>query len=161
MRKNQYAVKVIDGGLKGGSSEPIGAGTYKTSVNVHNPQQWQVDVDVKMVISGANFKGKGEITTWLPCVLRDDGSMEFDREGFNFLCASSNPRITPPAFIEGWLVFECIVDYELDVWGIYTGNVFPGVANKAGPLATMHMEQAIKRIVEMEAKEDEKPRPRK
>lgn len=142
---NQYAVKVIDGNLIGGKTDPLGHGYYRTSVNVHNPQNYRVNFSVKLVISDHNFDGDGSISQWIQTALDQDRSLEFDLIGFGSF------NLALPPFLEGWIVIDTENDIdELDVWGVYTGNE----ANKflcmwsPGSLATMHMEKAHKRLTE-------------
>ncbi len=132
----QYAVKVIQGGIKAGiKTQPIGPGIYFTSVNVHNPWRHEVKYAVKLAVSGHNGMPKpGTISPFQGHVLGPDEVTEYDHKGFTTLLG------TLPAFLESYFVIES--EEELDVVGVYTG-----AAVQDGHLGAMHMERVPARIV--------------
>ena len=126
----QYAVKVIQGGIKlGDKTTPIGPGIYFTSVNVHNPWRHKVNYAVKLAVSGPHGK-PGPISLFQCHQLGPDEATEYDYLDFG----------NPPSFLEGYFVIES--EEELDVVGVYTG-----AAVQDGRLGAMHMERVPARVV--------------
>jgi hypothetical protein len=126
----QYAVKVIQGGIKlGDKTTPIGPGIYFTSVNVHNPWRHKVNYAVKLAVSGPHGR-PGPISPFQLHQLGPDEATEYDYMDFG----------NPQSFLESYFVIES--EAELDVVGVYTG-----AAVQDGRLGAMHMERVPARII--------------
>ena len=136
----QYAVKVVQGKTEGlfvPPNDPLGAGLYRTSVNVHNPSANLVDYRIKLAVAGHNGL-PGPIT--VPFVVHQLASDEVTQyDGVDF----DSMLLTIPAwydFFEGYFVIEC--EAELDVVAVYTGSVLGNAA-----LATMETERVPARQI--------------
>jgi hypothetical protein len=135
----QYAVKVVQGKTEGlfiPPFDPLGAGLYRTSVNVHNPSASIVDYRIKLAIAGHNGL-PGPITPFVVHQLASDEVTQYDGVDFDSML------LTIPAwydFFEGYFVIESKA--ELDVVAVYTGSILEDFA-----LATMETERVPARLV--------------
>jgi hypothetical protein len=136
----QYAVKVVQGKTAGywdtpSPRDPLSAGLYCTSVNIHNPWERDVSYRYKLAISAHDGDHPNIITGYAWAALPPDGAAQYDGEDFDTLLASVGGA---PDFFEGYFVIEC--DWELDVVGVYTGSHL-----EDRQLETMEIERVVAR----------------
>jgi hypothetical protein len=111
------------------ANEQIAAGTYSTSINIHNPasdlftSEQSVSFEKKAVISLAEGTTPIAPSALVNETLENDYSEEVDCNTIRKLLGASAPAA--PAFIEGWVVLlvpptTSGTTNVLDVWGVYT-----------------------------------------
>ncbi len=114
---NQYAAKFLCGEIPSPASpsQILAPGVYNTAVNIHNPNNFDVTIQKKAVLS---LPESGNPDQGLPGqrathILRPDASMEVDCHEIDSLLASANPPCSstgnaalPPSLCKGYVVVE-------------------------------------------------------
>ena len=118
----QYAAKVVCSLLLPHQDGTLARGTYRTTINIHNPTNRQITVAAKVALATqfGSEPGPFSVTPFKEAVLQPDGAVGlscFDIAGYfcpiNGLCVDF-------AFLEGFLVVKSPV--SLDVVGVYTAR---------------------------------------
>ena len=114
---NQYASKYLCGAISSpaSASQVLAPGVYNTAINIHNPNNFNVTLQKKAVVSAqepAQGMPGGRVTE----VLQPDASMEVDCSQIDNLLAGpppANPACSsiggaglPPSFCKGYMVTE-------------------------------------------------------
>jgi hypothetical protein len=131
----QYAAKFVCGRAP---SDPLNfaSGTYYTTINVHNPAlSTGIKFQKKFALAEVDEKA-GKISKWFDAALNIDEAMQIDCHNIY-----AHLGITPPAFIDGFVVVQLSPKQELDVVGVYTAAGSTGVS-------TMHMERVAGRLTQ-------------
>ncbi|MDO8614123.1 MAG: hypothetical protein Q7T33_00105 [Dehalococcoidia bacterium] len=114
---NQYASKFLCGVISSPASpaQILAPGVYNTAVNIHNPNNFDVTIQKKAVVSVPESVQPPALNQGLPGqrathILKPDASMEVDCSEIAALAASAQPPCTGAAgavgFCKGYLVVE-------------------------------------------------------
>lgn len=118
----QYAAKVVCSLLLPHQDGTLARGTYRTTVNIHNPTNKQITVAAKVALATqfGSEPGPFGVTPFKEAVLQPDGAVGvscFDVAGY--FCPIDGVCVDF-AFLEGFLVIKSPV--PLDVVGVYTAR---------------------------------------
>jgi len=118
----QYAAKVACSLLLPHQDGTLARGTYRTTVNIHNPTSKQVTIAAKVALATqfGSDPGPFGVTPFKEAVLQPDGAVGvscFDIAGY--FCPIDGVCVDF-AFLEGFLVVKSPV--PLDVVGVYTAR---------------------------------------
>ncbi len=111
---NQYASKFLCGNIPSpaSASQVLAPGVYNTAVNIHNPNNFDVTLQKKAVVSVIE-PGQGLPGNRLTETLHPDASMEVDCGQIDSLLTSANPvcssvgnALVPASFCKGYMVTE-------------------------------------------------------
>lgn len=118
----QYAAKVVCSLMLPHQDGTLARGTYRTTINIHNPASKQITIAAKVALAGqfGSDPGPFSVTPFKDAVIQPDGAVGvncFDIAGYfcpiNGVCVDF-------AFLEGFLVVKSPV--PLDVVGVYTAR---------------------------------------
>ncbi|WP_090906885.1 Kazal-type serine protease inhibitor domain protein [Nitrosospira sp. Nsp13] len=118
----QYAAKVVCSLLLPHQDGTLARGTYRTTINIHNPTNKQITVAAKVALATqfGSEPGPFGVTPFKEAVLQPDGAVGmscFDVAGY--FCPIDGVCVDF-AFLEGFLVIKSPV--PLDVVGVYTAR---------------------------------------
>lgn len=118
----QYSAKVVCSLLLPHQDGTLARGTYRTTVNIHNPTNKQITVAAKVALATqfGSDPGPFGVTPFKEAVLQPDGAVGvncFDIAGY--FCPIDGVCVDF-AFLEGFLVVKSLV--PLDVVGVYTAR---------------------------------------
>lgn len=135
----QYAAKFICGRAVDSQTAAFLAapGLYFTVINVHNPAlSASVEFRKKFTV-GLPGEKAGKVSQFFTAGLKADETLQIEcRDIYGHL------QVSPPTFIEGFVVLELPAARELDVVGVYTA------APVGGGVSTLHMERVVGRITQ-------------
>jgi hypothetical protein len=118
-----YAVKFLCGTIPHNPADPqealpgfpLAPGTYRTAINIHNPNTVRVQFTKLALITNPQGKPRGKVGKAVAETLRVEQGLEVDCENIYELLASS-PTAAP--FIKGFVVIKS--RRQLDVTAVYT-----------------------------------------
>ncbi|MBA4142246.1 MAG: Kazal-type serine protease inhibitor domain protein [Nitrosospira sp.] len=118
----QYAAKVVCSLLLPHQDGTLARGTYRTTVNIHNPTNKKISIAAKVALATqfGSEPGPFGVTPFKEAVLHPDGAVGiscFDIAGY--FCPIDGVCVDF-AFLEGFLVIKSPV--ALDVVGVYTAR---------------------------------------
>jgi hypothetical protein len=126
-----YAAKFVCGPSAG--PDPVVAGDYATSINVHNPNGFDVYFKKKVVLANSEGEDFGAISAWRYEPVPPGGAFEIDCTDIRSFFLQPPPL---PAFIKGFVVIETQNDPgglgssgELDVVPVYSVRRITGAPN--------------------------------
>lgn len=111
---NQYASKFLCGNISSpaSASQVLAPGVYNTAINIHNPNNFDVTLQKKAVVS-VQEPGQGLPGTRITEVLHPDASMEVDCSQIDSLLTNANPvcssignALVPASFCKGYMITE-------------------------------------------------------
>jgi len=133
--KYQYTAKFICGEVKQDATQQNmynmpSPGDYRTLVNIHNPQPWNVTIRKKVVIASEEEPWRPIQPVWAKSsyLLQPDYAFRMDCSDIYKINGT-----TPGTFIEGFVVL--FAQRQLDATALYTASPGPGVG-----VSTMHTE---------------------
>jgi hypothetical protein len=136
--KYQYTAKFICGEVKPSTGQNVynmpSQGDYRTLVNIHNPQSWNVTITKKVVIASEEEpRNPIKPVYGRPYILQPDYAFRMDCNDIYTILGTS---IVPGTFIEGFVVlFPSSLSRPIDVTALYTASPAFGAG-----VSTMHTE---------------------
>lgn len=118
----QYAVKALCSLLTPHQDGSLARGTYRTSINIHNPTDKKITFVEKVALAGqpGTPSGPFSVTPFKKTVLEADGAVEFNCFNIAGFFCPINGICVDFAVLDGFFVIKSPV--ELDVIGVYTAR---------------------------------------